>query len=63
MPNPPQATGSMENILAVANAAGAAASAKARGMGGLGQDDSTSNVGGFLAVVGVFGMLVWALKK
>jgi hypothetical protein len=63
MPNPPQATGSMENILAAANAAGAAASSKARGMGGLGQDDSTSNVGGFLAVVGVFGMLVWALKK
>lgn len=62
MPNPPTATGSMQNLLAAANAAGAAASSKARGMSGLGQDES-SNVGGFLAVVGVFGMLVWALKK
>lgn len=32
------------------------------GMSGLGQDDS-SNVGGFLAVVAMFGIVVWAMKK
>jgi len=62
LPNPPQAVGSMEMMLLQANSKGAAASSKARGMGGLGQSDN-SNVGGFLAAVGVFGMLVWALKK
>ena len=63
LPNPPTATGAMENILSMANAAGAAASSAARGMSGLGQDDSTSQVGGFLAIVAVAGILVWASKK
>ena len=63
LPNPPTATGSMQNILQPANAAGAAASSAARGMSGLGQDDSTSQVGGFLAIVAAAGILVWASKK
>jgi hypothetical protein len=63
MPNPPQATGAMENILAQANAVGVAASQRARGVGGLGQDDGTSNFGGFLAVMTMFGMVVWAMRK
>ncbi len=54
MPNPPQADPSMmATINAVATKAG---------LGGLGQD-STSQLGGFLAVVAVFGIVVWAVKK
>ena len=63
LPNPPQATGSMQFILAQANAAGVAASSKARGMGGFGQTDEGSNIGGFLAVMGMFGIVVWAMRK
>ncbi len=63
LPNPPQATGSMEFILSTANAAGVAASQKARGMSGLGQDDSTSQMWGFLAVLAVSGIVVWASRK
>ena len=62
LPNPPTATGAMQGQLAPANAAGAAASSAARGMSGLGQDDS-SQLGGFLAIVAAAGILVWASKK
>jgi hypothetical protein len=53
----------MEFILSTANAAGVAASQKARGMSGLGQDDSTSQMWGFLAVLAVSGIVVWASRK
>lgn len=62
MPNPPTATGAMYATLNPAIAAGSAASSKARGMGGLGQMDG-SNLGGFLAVMGLFGIVVWAIRK
>jgi hypothetical protein len=66
LPNPPQATGGMMAQLGTSNAAGVAATRKARGMGGLGQDDP-SNIGGFLggflAVMGMFGIVVWAMRK
>lgn len=61
--NPPQASGSMSAQLTAANAAGVAASRTARGMSGLGQDDSGSQFGGFLAVVTMFGIVVWASRK
>lgn len=62
LPNPPQASGSMSAQLTTANNAGVAATQKARGMSGLGQDDS-SQFGGFLAVVAMFGIVVWAMRK
>jgi hypothetical protein len=29
----------------------------------MGQTDDPSNVGGFLAILGLFGIVVWAMKK
>jgi len=55
--NPPRADPSMRALLNQAQA-----SASAYGLSGLGQDDS-SNVGGFLAVVAMFGIVVWAIRK
>jgi len=51
LPNPPQAAPGM---MAVMNS---------KGLGGLGQTDGSSNVGGFLAILGLFGIVVWATKK
>lgn len=62
LPSPPQATGAMENTLATANAAAAAIN-KQLGLAGLGQDDSGSQIGGFLAVIAMFGIVVWATRK
>jgi hypothetical protein len=50
MPNPPQADPSMRALM------------NSKGLGGLGQTDP-SNVGGFLAIVAMFGIVVWATKK
>lgn len=63
LPNPPQASGSMSAQLTAAINAGSAAARQARGLSGLGQDDGTSNVGGFLAVMAMFGIVVWAIRK
>jgi|GEM_PF-3647275 len=63
LPNPPQASGAMSAQLTAAINAGAAAAKQARGLSGLGQDDSTSNVGGFFAVMAMFGIVVWAIRK
>jgi hypothetical protein len=62
LPNPPQASGAMSAQLTTANNAGVAATQKARGVSGLGQDDG-SQFGGFLAVIAMFGIVVWAMKK
>jgi len=62
LPNPPPATGDMNYTLQKANATGVAASRSARGVSGLGQVDP-SNVGGFLAILGLFGIVVWANRK
>ena len=62
LPNPPQSSGSMAATLTAANDAATTASRKARGMSGLGQDDG-SQFGGFLAVVAMFGIVVWAMRK
>ena len=51
LPNPPQADPSMAALM------------NSKGLGGLGQTDATSNVGGFLAILGLFGIVVWASKK
>jgi hypothetical protein len=63
LPNPPQATGSMEFQLATLNAAGVAASNKARGVSGFGQTDSGSGFGGLLAILAISGIVVWASRK
>ncbi len=55
LPNPPQADPSMN---ATMNGV-----FPGQGLSGLGQDDGTSQLGGFLAVVAMFGIVVWAMKK
>jgi hypothetical protein len=56
LPNPPQADPSMMATITAAMAR--------RGMSGLGQDSNPlSGIGGLLAVVGMFGIVVWANKK
>jgi hypothetical protein len=62
LPNPPQADPSMYPTLKAAIIAGGMATSKARGTAGFGQVDS-SNVGGFLAILGLFGIVVWANRK
>jgi hypothetical protein len=54
LPNPPPAT---PDMMAQINAVVAK-----KGVSGLGQVDC-SNVGGFLAIVGLFGIVVWATRK
>lgn len=54
-PNPPTADASMRALIG-------AAAAK-NGLSGLGQDDGGSQFGGFLAVVAMFGIVVWAIRK
>jgi len=63
LPNPPTATGSMEFQLSALNAAGIAASNKARGVSGFGQADEGSGLGGLLALLAISGIVIWASKK
>lgn len=65
LPAPPRADPSMYPTLKAAITAGGIATGKARGVSGFGQTNSTgtSNLGGFLAILGLFGIVVWANKK
>jgi hypothetical protein len=51
LPNPPQADPSMMALM------------NSKGLSGLGQTDGTSGVGGFVAILAMFGIVMWATKK